>query len=140
VNLCRRVRRWFADDRGLTGPAVAMLLVIVLMIGALVFDGGRALAVKRQTINHAEAAARAGAATATIHGLGGPAETATRDYLNRVGVDAGEIVAISITQTTVTVTLRARSDAVFGELAGVQTYWVSGTGEATARFGTGATP
>mgnify|MGYP003495274337 FL=1 len=45
------LRRAIADDRGVIGPAVAMLLIVVLIGAGLVFDGGRALAARRQAIN-----------------------------------------------------------------------------------------
>ncbi len=81
------LRRAIADDRGVIGPAVAMLLIVVLIGAGLVFDGGRALAARRQAINTAEAAARAGVATVTADGLReDPARAATLDFLDAAGV------------------------------------------------------
>ena len=42
------------------GVAAALLIVMVLAGGALIYDGGRALVAQRQIINVAEGAARAG--------------------------------------------------------------------------------
>ena len=130
------LRRAIADDRGVIGPAVAMLLIVVLIGAGLVFDGGRALAARRQAINTAEAAARAGVATVTAAGLReDPARAATLDFLDAAGVARSDIVSITVTATTVTVVLTARRDAVFGQLIGNDSIVVRGSGEATATFG-----
>jgi len=120
--LLRRLRRWSSDDRGIIGPAVTMVLVVALAGGGLVYDGGRALVARRQAINTAEAAARAGASTVTADGL--------RE-------DRSDIINITITPATVTVIIRASRDAVFGQLLGNDTIVVRGDGEATATFGGG---
>jgi Flp pilus assembly protein TadG len=133
-----RLRSAFADDRGVIGPAVAMLLIVVLIGAGLVFDGGRALAARRQAINTAEAAARAGVATITADGLrDDTARAATLDFLDAARVAPTDIVSITITPTTVTVVLTARRDAVFGQLIGNDSIVVRGIGEATATFGAG---
>ena len=59
------------------GVAAALLIVMVLAGGALIYDGGRALVAQRQIINVAEGAARAGTNTTTEGGLQqGPATAA----------------------------------------------------------------
>jgi Flp pilus assembly protein TadG len=130
------LRRAIADDRGVIGPAVTMLLVVVLIGAGLVFDGGRALAARREAINTAEAAARAGVATLTADGLReDPARAATFEFLDAAGVARTDVVSITVTPTTVTVVLTARRDAVFGQLIGNDSIVVRGSGEATATFG-----
>jgi Flp pilus assembly protein TadG len=132
----RALRRAIADDRGVIGPAVTMLLVVVLIGAGLVFDGGRALAARREAINTAEAAARAGVATLTADGLHEDlARSATFEFLDAAGVARTDVASITVTPTTVTVVLTARRDAVFGQLIGNDSIVVRGSGEATATFG-----
>ena len=136
--LLSRLRRWFSDDRGIIGPAVTMVLVVALAGGGLVYDGGRALVARRQAINTAEAAARAGASTVTADGLRqDPARAATLEFLDSAGVARSDIISITITPATVTVIIRASRDAVFGQLLGNDRIVVRGDGEATATFGDG---
>ena len=49
------------DDRGQVTPMVAVLAVALLVLGALVFDGGQILTARREANNLARQAARAGA-------------------------------------------------------------------------------
>src|SRR3954471_10621359 len=99
--------RW-QDDRGMLGVAAALLIVMVLAGGTLIFDGGRALVAQRQIINVAEGAARAGAARADRVGLlEGPAPAAAQAHITAAGVPDTDIVAITVTTDRVTVTLRA---------------------------------
>lgn len=134
----RRRGRWRADD-GFTGVAATVMLLVALAGGGLIFDGGRALAARRDAINDAEAAARAGAAEIGFSGLDTDAATqAARDHLAASGVDPGDIESIDVADNTVTVTVTARRDAVFTTLLGNDTIVVAGVGEATATFG--ATP
>ena len=101
------LRRAIADDSGVIGPAVAMLLIVVLIGAGLVFDGLREY----------------------------PARAATLDFLDAAGVARTDVVSITVTATTVTVVLTARRDAVFGQLIGNDSIVVRGSGEATATFG-----
>jgi Flp pilus assembly protein TadG len=128
--------RW-RDDRGLgEGIAVAILLLLVLGGAGLIFDGGRALSARRQAINEAEGAARAGAATVAADGLTKEvAEQAARDFLAASGVTSGDIVQVYADNTTVTVIVKASRDAVFAELLGNDTIVVRGSGKASASFG-----
>ena len=57
------------DDRGMTSVAAVLMIVVVLAGAGVVYDGGRALAARREAINVAEGAARAGATTVTAEGL-----------------------------------------------------------------------
>jgi len=130
---------WWRRDDGMTGVAASVMLLAAIAGGGLIFDGGRALAARRDAINNAEAAARAGAQELGFAGLDTTAATdAARDHLLAAGVDPADIRVVSVTGNTVTVTITARRDAVFTDLLGNDTIVVAGTGEATASFG--ATP
>lgn len=132
----QRLARWSADDRGLTGVAATVMLLIVLAGAGLIYDGGRALAARREVINTAEAAARAGAATVTANGLReDPANTAVHEFLDAAGIADGDVVSITVTATEVRVVLSASREAVFGQLLGNDQIIVYGSGEATATFG-----
>ena len=89
-------RRWRSDD-GFTGVAATVMLLVALAGGGLIFDGGRALAARRDAINDAEAAARAGAAEIGFSGLDTDAATqAARDHLLAAGVAANDIQSIEV--------------------------------------------
>jgi uncharacterized membrane protein len=134
--IAKRLHHWSTDDRGLTGVAATVMLLIVLAGAGLVYDGGRSLAARREAINTAEAAARAGAATVTVDGLRrDPADTATREFLDAAGIATADVISITVTPTQVRVVLRASRDAVFGQLLGNDQIIVYGSGEATASFG-----
>jgi Putative Flp pilus-assembly TadE/G-like len=127
---------WWVDDRGLTGVAATFMLLVALAGGGLVYDGGRALGARRDAINNAEAAARAGAAEVGFDGLVAvEARAAVVDHLTRQGVAAEDIASIEIDATTVTVTVIARRPAAFAALLGNDTLIVRGVGTATASFG-----
>lgn len=131
----RRRERWRRDD-GFTGVAATIMLLVALAGGGLIFDGGTALAARRNAINDAEAAARAGAAQIGFSGLNTDAATqAARNHLTSAGVAPNDIESISVDGNTVTVIVTARRDAVFTTLLGNDTIIVAGVGEATASFG-----
>ena len=132
-------RRRSRDDSGFTGVAATVMLLAALAGGGLIFDGGRALAARRDAINDAEAAARVGASQIGFDGLSTDQATqAARDHLLAAGVAPADIARIEVDGTTVTVAVTARRDAVFTSLLGNDTIVVAGVGEATASFG--ATP
>ena len=92
-----RRARW-ADDRGMLGVAAALLIVMVLAGGALIYDGGRALVAQRQIINVAEGAARAGTNTIDEGGLQqGPATAAAQAFIDVAGVPDSDVVSITVT-------------------------------------------
>jgi uncharacterized membrane protein len=126
--------RWRArvgDERGMASIAAVLLIMVVLAGAALIFDGGRALVAQRQIINVAEAAARAGAATADRHGLQqGPATAAAAAHIDAAGIPDSDVVAITVTADRVTVTLQAHRAGVFTSLSGNPTITVTGTGSA----------
>jgi hypothetical protein len=127
--------RW-RDDRGLTSVATVLMLVVALAGAGVVYDGGRALAARRDAINVAEGAARAGVSTITAQGLRqDPAIAAARDFLDAAGVPDADIVSITVTANSVNVVVRASRPAMFGTLIGDDEIVVYGSGEATATFG-----
>jgi hypothetical protein len=133
--MTRRWRTRVGDDRGLASIAAVMLIVVVLAGATLVFDGGRALVAQRQIINVAEAAARAGAATADRHGLQqGPATDAATAYVDAAGIPDSDVMAITVTDQRVTVTLQAHRTGVFTSLLGNPTITVTGRGSAQWSF------
>lgn len=98
---------------------VVMVPVILIGVGGLVFDGGRILAAKREALNVAQQAARAGAqgvATEDLRrGAEGPlrldperADTLARKHLERLGYVGAVLVAGEVVSVTVTVERTAR--------------------------------
>jgi Flp pilus assembly protein TadG len=134
-------------ERGQVTAFVAVLVAALLLLTGLTLDGGLALAAKRQAINEAEQAARAGAQavdTGTYRSTGrlvldpARARAAARAYLAAAGhpgtvqVTAGGRVAVTVTITQPTQLLR---------LAGVTRLTVTGRGAARpARGVEAATP
>ncbi len=112
------------------------MIIVVLAGGTLIFDGGRALVAQRQIINVAEGAARAGVATADRHGLqDGEARAAALAHVAAAGVPDSDVVAVTVSSSTVTVTLQAHRTGVFTSLLGNPTFTVRGTGTAVWSFG-----
>jgi Flp pilus assembly protein TadG len=92
-----------------------VILMPALMIGCagLAYDGGGIVAARRQAINDAEQAARAGAqgvATEEVRAGGAQdldparAEAAAREYLDRIGRSGSVEVAGDAVRVTVTIT------------------------------------
>ena len=121
------------NERG----SVTLLLVLVmpaLMIGmvGLVFDGGPVITARRQALNEAEQAARAGAQGVAVEEVrdGGPqeldptrAQAAARAYLDALGRDGD--IEVDGDRVRVTVRIqRSRQILRFGPIT------VSGTAEA----------
>ncbi len=124
------------DDIGaVTVWFVVMTLPMLLMAG-LVFDGGRVLSERRESLDVAQNAARAGAQavdTAQIRGGSvtvdvGLAEIAASDYLARNGY-AGSVV---VSADSVTVTVAQVVPMKMLTMIGITSRTVSGT--ATARL------
>lgn len=57
----RHWRRRSDDDRGMVTAFVTITAMTLLLVAGMVFEGGRILAAKREALNVAESAARAGA-------------------------------------------------------------------------------
>jgi hypothetical protein len=127
-------------DRGAFGAAALMLVVVALAGSALVVDGGRAMAARRQAANTAEAAARAGLATYQPGaGLERRAATAAAlDHARRAGVAPGDAVASFTTDAAgrpeLVVTVTARRRTVMLVLAGTEVLTVRATGSAVSLY------
>jgi hypothetical protein len=123
-------------DRGAVSVFVVLLMVVVVAAAGLVYDGGRLLAVRRQAINHAEGAARAGAdAGAVVAGGGFDAPAAIAGalaYLDALGVDGAEVHVEGV--STVVVTVRSTRSPVLLSLFGVGEQQVVGRGAASPEF------
>jgi len=127
-------------EAGVVTVFVVVLMVALLLVAGLVFDGGRTIVAKRHAINLAEQAARAGAQALDIATLraGGPvrldprqARRAALDYLR----SAGETGTVAVTRdatgdlVSVVVPFSVRSSLL--TLAGVPE--LHGAGQASAR-------
>ncbi len=119
---------------------VVVLMVALLLVAGLVFDGGRTIVAKRHAINLAEQAARAGAQALDIATLraGGPVRLDPRQA-RRAALDslrsAGETGTVAVTRdatgdlVSVVVPFSVRSSLL--TLAGVPE--LHGAGQASAR-------
>jgi Flp pilus assembly protein TadG len=118
---------------------VTVLTVCLVLLAGLVLDGGNLLAAKRQAINEAEAAARAGAqalqpdtlraGTVTIDPAA--ATTAVADYLTATGHHG----TTDVTGDTVTVTITIHQHLAILGLGGLHDITVTGHGAARALRG-----
>lgn len=124
------------DERGSATLWMVFATVIVLAVAGLVFDGGTLLNAKREAMDQAEQAARAGAQEidpATVLAGGAPhldrikASERARAFLNAQGLD-GSVVASA---DSVTVTVTRRQHLAFLQTLGLPDRSVAGT--ATAR-------
>jgi len=126
--------------RGEEGQVTAFVVVAVtglLLVAALVLDGGNALAARSRAIGIAEEAARAGCQQIDLaaYRAGRPltldppaAERAVRDYLAAAGA-GGQVV---VDDGAVTVTATVRGDTQLLGVIGIETFEVTGTGAARA--------
>lgn len=121
-------------ERGTVTVFVTITIVAMLMAAGLVLDGGRALATRREAIDVARAAARAGAQAVDTDALRRrttrvrPAEAAeaSQRFLRQHGY-RGE-VTVWRDRVRVSVALRQRTQLL--TLVGLRTFTVSGSGEA----------
>lgn len=114
---------------------MVILMIVVFAGGALIVDGGRVMVARRHASNIAEAAARAGVATATpVSGFRPDvARTAAMSYATRAGVAPAD-VAIVVAADHVSVTITERRSTVFLILGGRETITVRATGTARLAF------
>ena len=126
-------KRW--PDRGSATVWMVFGTVIVLAVAGLVYDGGGLIATKRQTINNAEQAARAGAqaidtntlmATGTVQ-LDPTAAVARAEAFLAANGWTGSATA---NPTSVTVTVTHRQALVFLHTLGISDRTVTGTATA----------
>ncbi len=134
----RRHRR----DRGSLSIMLVVFVTVTLGGGALVVDGGRAMAARRHAANTAEAAARRAVAEQSLTQGFDPdvARAVALDHAVRSGVDAGDVVVAIRTGPTgeaeVVVTITERRRAVFLALGGADELSVRASGAATVVYAT----
>lgn len=125
------------NESGQVTAFVVTMMSSLLLLGGLVFDGGNTLAAKRQAINEAEAAARAGAQAldASAYRSTGAvtldpvaARQAATAYLSATG-DSG---AVQIQGDEVRVTVTRSEPTSILSIAGIHQFTVTGTGVAHA--------
>lgn len=125
------VRRW-GDDRGSSTTFVVLMVVPLLMVAGLAFDGGRILTGRREAIDVAQQAALAGSqAVAGVEvrqgAVGvdaGLVKAAAHAYLQELG-HTGTVV---VTDTEVTVTVSQVVDMELLSVIGVGSKTVTGVG------------
>jgi hypothetical protein len=127
------------DEGGFVAATVVALVMSLLLVAGLVYDGGLTLAAHREAFNEAAAAARAGAQAMRTTTLAGGAVSAdpavataaAQRYLAAVGHSGsvtvqGDLVAVSVSFPYRTVILG---------VAGLNDITVTGTGSARAERG-----
>lgn len=129
-------------DRGSLTVMLAVLVLVTLGGGALVVDGGRAMAARRHAANTAEAAARTAVARTSLTDGFDPdrAVELAVDHAVRSGVAPGDVEVTVRTgptgQPEVVVTIVERRTAVFLALGGADELTVRATGAATFLYET----
>lgn len=131
----RRRRAWLRDESGQATAMWAVLVLAMLALGGLVYDGGQILTARRDASNAARQAARAGAQELSEQSLraGGAvldpvaADRAVREYLARQEMAPDSVV---VTGTTVTVTVTVTRPALLLGIVGIESRTVSSTGSA----------
>ena len=124
------------DERGSVTVFVVGVLLALVVMGGLVFDGGAIMAGHRQADSEAEGAARAAAEQVSVSALRSgqlrlnstQATAAAENYLRRYGHTG----AVTVTGDTVTVTVTYRVDMQVLDVVGIRSKTVTGTGHATA--------
>lgn len=125
------------SERGQVTAAVVILTTALLLAAGLTYDGGLILAAKRQAINEAEAAARAGAQALDIDSYRG-AGTVRLDPAQATALASGYLAATGHAHTIqplgddrISVTVTITQPLTLLGLAGLGSQTV--TGQATAR-------
>lgn len=136
VETMSRLRGRVRDERGAAMPFVILFTVALLAVAGLVIDGGYALGERREAMNTAEQAARAGAdaldAGALRDGrtqvMPGQARAAARAYLTAVGARG----TVSVSGGEVTVTVTSRQETTILSAVGVSSLPVRATATAVS--------
>lgn len=129
--------RWDArrgSEQGSVTPFMVLFTVALLAVAGLVIDGGYALGAKREAMNVAEQAARAGADSldqgalrdGEVRVLPSQASAAAQTYLSSVGATG----TVSVTGGEVTVTVSSRQDTTLLSAVGVSSIPVKATATA----------
>ena len=123
------------EERGAVTVFVVVFTTTLLLVAGLVIDGGYVLAARREAINEAEAAARAGAQAIRTDVLraDGPVTIdpagAQREALAYLG-DSGHEATVQVFGDTVRVEVSFSKPLAILGLAGLGHVTVRGTGEA----------
>ncbi|MFZ4719764.1 MAG: pilus assembly protein TadG-related protein [Ilumatobacteraceae bacterium] len=122
-------------DRGAASLALVITLVATLAGAGLIVDGGRAMVARRHASNFAEAAARAGVATARPDEPLDPLRARAAVYFAAAveGVPPTDL-RIVVSDDVVEVTVTERRPTVFLVLGGRSTLTVRATGRARLHF------
>ena len=123
------------DERGAVTVFVVVFTTTLLLIAGLVIDGGYLLAARRQAINEAEAAARAGAQAISIDVLraDGPVTINAADAQRRALAylaGSGHDATVDVSGDTVRVEVSFSKPLAILGLAALGHVTVRGTGEA----------
>lgn len=122
-------------EEGMVTAFVVIMVVALLLVAGLVVDGGSMLAAKRQAINEAEAAARAGAQALDESAYRNSAVVKidpelARQAAQRYIAATGDTGTVEVQDDTVTVKMRrTQSNSILG-LIGMQKVELTGTGSA----------
>ena len=122
------------DERGMSTLFVVLFAVAMLSVAGLVIDGGYALGAKREAMNSAEQAARAGADALDQASLrsgetrvdAGRAVGAAQAYLSQVGATG----SVSVAGGEVTVVVTAHQKTAILSAVGVSTLPIKATATA----------
>jgi hypothetical protein len=129
-------------DAGQVTAFVVVVMVALLAVAGLVYDGGEALAAKTAAIDIAQEAARAGAEQVNLAVLRAAgqvtldapaARAAALAYVAATGT--GDTAAVTVARTAVTVAVSRSQPAVFLSAIGIGTLRVTGSATATAESG-----
>lgn len=132
-----RARRMARDERGAASTGMVVVLgVALLVVGGLVIDGGYTLGARREAMNQAEQAARAGSDAlnegslrdGTVRVDPGRAIAAANAYLARMGAHG----SVSVNGDEVTVTVTSRQDTKILSIVGVGSLPVEATASAVS--------
>lgn len=123
-------------ERGAATVFVVLFTIALLAVAGLVIDGGYALGAKREAMNTAEQAARAGADALDPAALRdgqtrvdpGRAVNAARTYLRTVGAQG----SVDVVGGEVTVTVTARQDTTLLSAVGVTSIPIRATATAVS--------
>lgn len=124
------------DERGASSLIVVLFAVALLAVAGLVIDGGYALGAKREAMNSAEQASRAGADALNQGSLRdgetkvdpGRAVAAAQSYLHSVGAQG----TVTVNGGEVSVTVTAHQDTKILTAVGVGSIPVKATATATS--------
>ena len=127
---------WQRDERGASSLIVVLFAVALLAVAGLVIDGGYALGAKREAMNSAEQAARAGADALNQGSLRdgetrvdpGRAVAAAQVALRSVGAQG----TVTVSGGEVSVTVTAHQDTKILTAVGVGSIPVKATASATS--------